>query len=526
MSAEPRHRSAFDVAREIWLPATILSCAAILLRLLVATRREGIEIDGITYLMNMQAMTGDWSAVNLLHPPLYSMLLAVFHPFWSDAEWGARVVSAVAGGLWVWPALWLASETTTARVQWPVGLLVALNPSAVDAGTRVLTEPLFGLCLTVLLIALLRTIKTQSWPAAGLAGVTGGLATLTRPEGMGYLLFVWAVLALAPVLLGKQWAWRKAALVVGLVTAVWFTVLFPYVLAVRQATGQWHWSGKAGVTLRWSESVGQERSQAFLEQVITESSGRETSQGIGSYLLDRPVESLQRVVLNLHLMDKYTLPGLLHTGGLALAVLGLACLRYRPEGSWEWFLVAALVPLAGLLLFVVEARYFVSAIPVLSVVSGIGLARLPLRSRNDSDGGPSGLAMLLLAAVLASFAPWVARPWFREDPSAVEKRAGLWLRQTEGGGAVLVGRYPRVAYYAGATAVPFSPRPLDGLLVEAREQGGRFLIADSTVLPVTRPDLLMLTAGTSGRSDLELIHIEEDRAGRRVVVYRIHPERR
>jgi hypothetical protein len=83
-----------------------------------------------------------------------------------------------------------------------------------------------------------------------------------------------------------------------------------------------------------------------------------------------------------------------------------------------------------------------------------------------------------------------------------------------------------VAYYAGATAVPFSPRPLDGLLVEARKQGGRFLIADSTVLPVTRPDLLMLTAGTSGRSDLELIHIEEDRAGRRVVVYRIHPERR
>ena len=34
-----------------WLPALLLSALAILLRILVATRREGIEIDGITYQM-------------------------------------------------------------------------------------------------------------------------------------------------------------------------------------------------------------------------------------------------------------------------------------------------------------------------------------------------------------------------------------------------------------------------------------------------------------------------------------------
>ena len=37
-----------------------------------------------------------------------------------------------------------------------------------------------------------------------------------------------------------------------------------------------------------------------------------------------------------------------------------------------------------------------------------------------------------------------------------------------------------------------------------------------------RPDLLPLLAGTSvGRADLELVKVVEDRAGRRVLIYRI-----
>ena len=528
MSDELQHRSGLEIARDIWLPAAILSCVAIVLRLLVATRREGIEIDGITYLLNAQAMTGDWQAVNLLHPPLYSMLLALVHPLWSDAEWGARVVSAVAGGLWVWPALWLASETTTAKVQWPVGLLVALFPSAVDASTRVLSESLFGLCLAVFLVGLVRTLKTQSLPAAGLSGVAGGLATLTRPEGMAYLPFAWGMLALSAVLCIPRDRWRHVMITAGVVTATWVLAVLPYAMAIKQQTGQWHWSGKVGVTLRWAESVGQERPQVFLEHEVQGARHEDLPQSIGGYVLSHPLESVQRVAMNLHLMDKYVVPGLMHSGGLALVMIGFVCLRLRPAAdSWEWFLGASLLPLAGFLLFVVEVRYFVSATPVLCIIAAIGLARVRRLGQPDELGaGLSRMGLILLVVVLVSFVPWLVRPWFRQDPSAVEKAAGVWLRHAEGRGAVLVGRYPRVAYYAEATAVPFPVRPLDGLLEEARKQGGRFLIADSVILPNTRPDLLMLTAGSSGRTDLEPIHIEEDRAGRRVVVYRIHAERK
>jgi hypothetical protein len=42
-------------------------------------------------------------------------------------------------------------------------------------------------------------------------------------------------------------------------------------------------------------------------------------------------------------------------------------------------------------------------------------------------------------------------------------------------------------------------------------------------LPESRPDLLGLVAGQPGHPDLQLAHLAEDRAGHRVVIYRIRP---
>jgi predicted membrane-bound mannosyltransferase len=115
----------------IWPAGLILCLLAIGLRILVASRREGIEIDGMTYLANAQALRGNWRAIDVLHPPLYSVILAPFLGLWRDPEWGARVISSVLGGLWVWPTLWLARQTTEERVAWTAALLVAFMPAGV-----------------------------------------------------------------------------------------------------------------------------------------------------------------------------------------------------------------------------------------------------------------------------------------------------------------------------------------------------------------------------------------------------------
>jgi 4-amino-4-deoxy-L-arabinose transferase-like glycosyltransferase len=521
-AAADKRDSRQDLLREVWLPGLVLTTLAILVRILAATWREGIEIDGITYLQNATALWGDWKRFNALHPPLFSLALAPLSGLWSDPEWAARVFSAVCGGLWVWPTLWLARETTDEPVSWTAGLLVALMPAGVEAGTRVLPEALFGLCLTLCLVALVRTLRTGAWAPTILVGLLGGLATLARPEGMGYLVLSVSLLLLAPALGEAHWTGRRVLTRILAIILLWVAVLSPYLIAIRRQTGHWHWSGKVGITLRWAESVGADQPGVVVERTITEAGTDEVPSGILAYGLTHPGATVRRVVINLHLMDKYTLPGLLQSAGIALVFLGVLHLRWRrPPSPPEWFLAVVPLPAAGFLLFVVESRYFVPLIPVLSIIAGVGLARLGRREESAPSRRSFVLGTLVLAAALLSFIPWIVRPWFRQDPAAVEKAAGLWLRRSHGPGATFLGRYPVVAYYAGAQGIPFARRSLDDLVAEGRKGGARYLVADNVRLPESRPDLLALAAGQPGRPDLELAHVVEDRAGRRVAIYRL-----
>ena len=524
MLAEGRHREFFrkGAVGDLLIPGLALSLLAVVLRLLVATRRDGIEVDGIAYLANARAMFQEGAAVDAVYPPLYSLILALFVPYWENPEWGARIVSSVLGGLWVWPTLWLARQTTGERVGLISAFLVAVAPAAVEASTRVLPEALFGLCLTGHLAALATVLRTRSLVMAGVAGVLGGLATLSRPEGMGYLVLAWGVLLSMPAFSINPISYRSVLLRIAALSIAWSLVIFPNMLLIKQQTGSWHWSGKMTVTLRWAESVGSERPDVVIERVITEEGAQNAHDGLLGQLRSDPASPGRRALINLHLLDKYSLPALLHTGGIALLVLGLVHLRFRrlPEMP-EWLLVAAFLPLAGLLLFVVESRYFVSVVPVVGIISGIGLARLRRATGEATSASLSPAAKALLVVVVLSYLPWIVRPWFREEPAALEKRAGQWLLQAGDAGTVFLGRSPVIGYYARARGIPFAQRPLDDLLAEGRRAGARFLVADGARLAGTRPDLLWLVTGARVRDDLELAQAMESRDGRRLYIYRL-----
>jgi len=510
------------MSRRAWLGGVALAAAAAALRALVATRREGIEVDGIVYLGNARALAaGEWSSITVLHPPGYSIVLMPFVAWASDPEWIARLVSAALGGLWVLATLWLARETTDERVGWTAAVLAALMPSAVEAGTRVLAEAAAGLVLTLLLAAFARLVTAPSWKLVVAVGFLGGFATLTRPEGAAYVVLAAVTLVVLPRLAPGRWPSGRglgsAAVVLGLA----IVLVLPYSALIHRQTGVWHWSGKADAALRIAEHVGADRPGAVIERVVTGMEDAGPARGLVSTLLAHPWETLRRILVNLHLLDRYVIPGLLETGGIVLLALGYLHLRpRRPPARPEWLLALAPLPLAGLLLFNVEARYFVPLIPAMSVVAALGVARFGRHPEAPARRRLVTAARVVLLLVLASWAPWIARPWFREDPAAVDKRAALWLRETVGPGAVFVGRYPLISYYAGAVGVPFAEKPLAQALADGRRAGARFAIVDSERLPVSRPDLLGLVAGES-RPGLELARLVEDRAGRRVVVYRL-----
>ena len=506
------------MSRGVWLPAAVLSALAIAVRVLVATRREGIEVDGILYLANAAALVHDRAAFNPVHQPLYSLVLAPVVALVADAEWAARVVAAVAGGLWVLPTLWLARETTDEPVAWPAGLLVALLPAGVEAGTRVLPDSLLVLLVTTTLAATLWAARTASPLACALTGAAGALAALAHPVGVGFLTLAVALLALAPRWTPRAWPAPRPLRSAGAVALAAVLVLAPQVLFVRQLTGTWSWTGKRlGYTLTFSEHVGAERPMTTAERLTSEVRGEDAPPSMLAYAWRSPRALAQRIVVNLHLVDKYTLPMLLQVGGIVLVAFGLVHLRVRRNPP-EWVLPVALAPFAGLLLFNVESRYFVPALPVLAIIAALGVVRLG-RPRPAEDGGRRvTLGVIALAIALLSFVPWLVRPWFREDASGVDKTAGRWLATANPGPAFL-GRYPVIGYYAGARAIPLGSLPLGAALAEGRRQGARYLVVDSERLPTMRPDLLPLLGGTA--PDLELVKVVEDRAGRRVLIYRI-----
>jgi 4-amino-4-deoxy-L-arabinose transferase-like glycosyltransferase len=516
-------RTPGEIFRGNWLPGVTLSVLAIALRILVAAKREGIEIDGIIYLQNAQALLTNWRSINVLHPPLYPLLLAPVLGLWHDPEWGARVVSAVLGGLWIWPTLWLARETTDEAVSWTAGLLVALMPAAVEASTKVLSEATFGLCLTIFLVFLVHSLRTGSWVSAGFTGILGGLASLARPEGMGYLFLAWGLLVLAPVCFGRLWTRRVVLTRLAVITLCWLAVMYPYMVLVRAQSGHWHWSGKAGISLLFAESVGDERQGSFGERHLAEVQEKDIPKSLFEYVMARPGMILRRMIINLHLIDKYVLTALLTSGGIVLVVLGLAHLHFRrPPSRPEWLLVVVPLPLSGFLLYLVGARYFVALIPVLSIIAGIGLSRIGRQEGLRISRRLSMPSCLLLIVVLVSFVPWIIRPWFRQDPYAIEKAAGLWLRRTVGPKTVFIGSYAVLGYYADSRGIMFGNRSLEDLLAAGRQAGARFLIADNFRLPESRPDLMALAAGGQQvRPYLEMIHVVEDRAGRRILIYYI-----
>jgi 4-amino-4-deoxy-L-arabinose transferase-like glycosyltransferase len=503
--------------RALLLPGLVCSLLGLAVRLLVATRREGIEVDGILYLANAAALAGDLKGFNAIHQPLYSLVLAGVGPLGADPEWTGRVVAAVAGALWVWPALWLARETTTAPVAWPAGLLVALFPAAVEAGTRVLPDTLLGLLMTATLAACLWAARTGSAGASALTGALGALAALAHPVGVGSLVLALVLLALA-----QHWAPTAAPRARPLVAPAALAlaaalVLAPQVALVHAATGSWGWTGKRlGYTLTHAEHVGDERPMAAAERVTSGVRPEDTPASALAYARQYPAALARRALVNLHLVDKYTLPGLLQSGGLVLVAIGLGRLRWRRSGL-EWVLPVALLPLGALLLLSVEARYFVPALPVLAVIAALGVVRLgrPRRARPPLAGA------LVLGLALLSFVPWLVRPWFREDPGALDRAAGRWLRAEAGAGTTFLGRYPVIGYYAGARDLALGARPLGEALAEGRRQGAQFLVVDSVRTPEIRPDLLPLLGGAA--PGLALATTLEDRAGRRLLIYRILP---
>lgn len=234
-----------DRLRRFDIRLAIVTGAALVLRLAYAVGVHGNDAprgDGFYFHHQAVALSqGDgfispilwlYADVNVQaahHPPLYSALLAVPSVLGFDSPLAHRVVSCFAGAAMVALVGLLArrlagGEGRGDRAGLIAAVLATVHPLLWVNEGLILSEPLYGVAIALVLFAAYRVYDEPTWRRGAVLGAAIALAALTRAEASNLLLF----LALPLALLVPALAWRKrlalviaAGLAYGLVVSPW-----------------------------------------------------------------------------------------------------------------------------------------------------------------------------------------------------------------------------------------------------------------------------------------------------------------
>ncbi|MBC7237986.1 MAG: hypothetical protein H5T69_19255, partial [Chloroflexi bacterium] len=464
----------------------------------------------------------------------------------------------------------------------------ALTAAILHWGT--MTEPIYLFFVYVGLWATLRTLspywrnldkvlpdnkagtplgvdRRAPWWAYGLAGLSFGLAYLTRPEAIGYVLLSGVFL-----LALRAWRARRSALrfwepafwlklgVYGLGFALCF---LPYAYYVRQHTGAWMVSEKVGVAYLTGIGLAHGDTAAFDRATWgLDSSGLETfffsSESYRINMLDLiladPRTFAQVLYLNMQrfvqvLIDWTLLP----YPFLPLVVLGLFDRGWTRERTIkELYLFLSMAPVLAFTLFFIQARYLVPALPLFILWIGRGLLclsdwligtaiELKTPDGNPSAGSAPGegassrpywhmpstwrraltaapvvaAAIVLLAVHPAVIAQVTNVGSVRIEHRVVGEQLGALVSESD----VIMSRYPAIAFHAGCRWVPTPNASWPEVLAYAHHKGVDYWAIDERELRY-RPQFGDLITGEQPPSELErILTISSD--GERLVVYRL-----
>jgi hypothetical protein len=182
-----------------------------------------------------------------LHPPLYPLAaLAMSYPVRhllpgneiDLMQLSAQLASAVAGVLLVIPMYYLGKEFFDRRVGFWAALLFQCFPCGSRVLADVLTEGTFLFLTATALLLAVQAFRFHSWPRFALCGFFGGLAYLTRPEGM--MVVVSAGMVVIGAQLVRPWRrpWRHALMDGGALALSAMAVSLPYMAVIGRFTNK------------------------------------------------------------------------------------------------------------------------------------------------------------------------------------------------------------------------------------------------------------------------------------------------
>ncbi|MEX1007234.1 MAG: glycosyltransferase family 39 protein [Acidimicrobiia bacterium] len=352
-----------------------------------------------------------------LHPPLYSLVLALPARLGITSELSYRVITALLGAVVVFLVGMLGRQLGGDRVGIVAAILAAAYPPLWTNDAVIGLETLYCLLVVLALMAAYRFWDSPGIKPAAAMAVPLSLAVLTRSEGL--VLFV--LLGGSTVLLARGIDWKRKLQLLGVVAGIGVVITAPWVVRnlVTFEEPTTLGTGFGGVlaygncdTTYYGEKLGYwDDSCSFgdyprnLEESVVDARARD--QGL-TYIrnnLDRvPVVMLARIgriwnvfqpVQDVHLNDAFERRGLVESWAVLLAyyllipfaIGGLFVMRHRHLPIFPMLAIAAAVTITVVVGFPVT-RYrapFDLVIPVLAAFSLDALWRRYRAARSASS---------------------------------------------------------------------------------------------------------------------------------------------
>lgn len=165
-----------------------------------------------------------------VHPPLYSLVLALTSVFGETSYYAHKLMSCVLGSSAVLVIGLVGRRIAGARAGIFAAIIAAAYPNLWSIDGLLLSEGLFALLIGLTILAAYRFRSRPSWVSAVLVGGLVGLATLCRGEA----IFLSVFLIVPLVLLTKEIDWGRRFGLLGLAAVGVVVVISPW--AIRNLT--------------------------------------------------------------------------------------------------------------------------------------------------------------------------------------------------------------------------------------------------------------------------------------------------
>jgi len=552
----PKARQRFNLQRFI-----LVLVVAFILRLFLSFFETEVGVDSIHYILmgdniahgssfdTFNTTGGHW-----LLPPAFPLLIAFFRLIGFGLEWSGHLASVTAGTFLLLPLYFLTRRLYGDSVAWIAIIIASFFPILVDYSTVILTENLFAAFVLLMLLSVVKAYSKKGKKIdAFWSGFSLSLAFLTKTFGLFLLPFL-----LISFLCGRGGnSKNKGIHLLGIALLGFLILAVPYWIGLRAYTGQWVIDGKGmgqasriyatsledeHIDPRYTGELTSDGSDFLINEnpLGTRPSDLSVFSFTGNYL-KKYVQKLIRIYQDFPFTPTYPnnvcllylLPAIL----LGLGIFsgpGTWLVRHRDRFMFYW-----LIPFVfGLPLVFVEVRYFIPVIPLLIPFMAVGVEVMAEWMVTRFSGvrgifvrpvaGPGVTIILALFIILATpkltykVTNW-GDPMVSYNP---RKAAAHWL--------VSNGYHPErimeyghsVSFYSGAQSILIPDGDLDDVISIARTYDVDLLSLDEfyVLRADRRPEIEYLFDTDSDiPGELELIYLDNNYAGLKHVIYRIHP---